>query len=61
MSKITKIECDMCHRELPMSEYCFKGHLIFACENATEGELLFDGDYCKDCMNRLCNRILSLL
>lgn len=60
MSKIHKIVCDNCGRELPTSEWYFKADILHYCESSENGIVLEKGDYCKSCMRKICDRIKLL-
>lgn len=53
MSKIQKIKCDCCEKELELGEAYYSGRLIQSFEGCDIGkQVLIEGDYCTLCFRQ---------
>ena len=61
MSKVTKIICDKCGRELDVEEWYYYGSIISTKASISMGARILDGDYCKKCFKEIIERQFSEL
>lgn len=53
MSKIMKIKCDKCNKELDEDAWYYKANLISQSEKYSNAKQIMNGDYCEDCFGEI--------
>ena len=61
MSKVTKIICDKCERELDIDEWYYTGNIVSTAAKIDMGRQVMQGDYCKKCFKGMLEREFMIL
>lgn len=60
MSRIVKVICDNCKKEIDLDEWYYSARVYRERTNLDKGKSLMQGDYCKNCFNAGLKEILNL-